>query len=62
MKKIFLLALAGICGGGFATAQSNNEEKRVWFTDREYSTTGVTNDGIAVMYETWNSPYNIWNP
>lgn len=62
MKKIFLLALAGVCGTGAAMAQSTNQEQRVWFTDREYSTTGVTNDGVAVMFETWNTPYIIWNP
>lgn len=62
MKKIFLLALAGVCGAGAAMAQSTNQEQRVWFTDIEYSTTGVTNDGMAVMFQTWNTPYVIWNP
>ena len=43
-------------------AQSGGSEDRVWFTDREYSTTGVTNEGMAVMFETWNTPYELWNP
>ena len=54
--------LAGLYGGGMMMAQSGGSEDRVWFTDREYSTTGVTNEGMAVMFETWNTPYELWNP
>lgn len=62
MKRTFLLMLAGLYGGGMMMAQSGGSEDRVWFTDREYSTTGVTNEGMAVMFETWNTPYELWNP
>ena len=45
MKKHFLLMLAGLCGGCVAFAQSGDDGKKAWFTEGEYYSSGVNNEG-----------------
>lgn len=61
MKKHFLLI--ALCGT-FTVAWAQNEEtgQRAWFTESQYSSSSVNNDGEAIIFKDQNEPYEIWNP
>lgn len=61
MKKHFLLI--ALCGT-FTVVWAQNEEtgQRAWFTESQYSSSSVNNDGEAIIFKDQNEPYEIWNP
>ena len=50
MKKHFLLMLAGFCGGCAVFAQSGDDGKKAWFTETQYYSSGVNNEGQAIVF------------
>lgn len=54
--------LAGLCGGCAAFAQSGDDGKKAWFTEGEYYSSGVNNEGQAIVFAGQCKPYEIWTP
>lgn len=61
MKKHFLLI--ALCGT-FTVAWAQDEEtgQRAWFTESQYFSSSVNNDGEAIVFKNQMEPYEIWNP
>lgn len=54
--------LAGLCGGCAAFAQSSDDGKKAWFTETQYYSSGVNNEGQAIIFVDQCKPYEIWTP
>lgn len=54
--------LAGFCGGCAVFAQSGDVGKKAWFTETEYYSSGVNNEGQAIIFSAQCMPYEIWTP
>lgn len=61
MKKHFLLI--ALCGT-FTVAWAQNEEigQSAWFTESQYFSSSVNNEGEAIVFKNQMQPYEIWNP
>ena len=60
MKKRHYLFLMSCCYVSMAFAQSQSE--RSWFTERQYFSTSVNNEGEALVHSDQCQPIEIWNP
>lgn len=54
--------LAGFCGGCAVFAQSGDDGKKAWFTETQYYSSGVNNEGQAIVFVDQGKPYEIWTP
>lgn len=54
--------LAGLCGGCAAFAQSGDDGMKAWFTETQYYSSGVNNEGQAIIFDDQCKPYEIWTP
>lgn len=61
MKKHLLLI--AFCGT-FTVAWAQNEEtgQSAWFTESQYFSSSVNNEGEAIIFKDQMQPYEIWNP
>lgn len=60
MKKRHYFFLMSCCYVSMAFAQSQSE--RSWFTERQYFSTSVNNEGEALVHSDQCQPIEIWNP
>lgn len=62
MKVKKYLLLLPCLYGGVLLAQNSDANKRIWFTEREYYSTSVNNEGEALVHRQICEPIEIWTP